>query len=77
MTPKQELVLELIARVAKKDKASIQPAQDLIADLGFDSPKQLELLTEMEDRLQIEIGEDDAARINTVGDVLDYVGKKT
>jgi len=77
MTPKQELVLELIARVAKKDKSFIQPAQDLIADLGFDSPKQLELLTEMEDRLQIEIGEDDAARINTVGDVLDYVEKKT
>lgn len=77
MTPKQELVLELIARVAKKEKSAIQPQQDLIADLGFDSPKQLELLTEMEDRLKIEIDEDDAARINTVADVLSYVEKKS
>jgi acyl carrier protein len=46
---------------------------ELVGDLGFDSARALELLVELEDRLNIEIGDDDAAGLNTVGDILAFL----
>ena len=76
MTPKQALALEILASVSKKDKASITPDQNIVADLGLDSPKQLQLLADMEDKLQIEITDEEAARMNTVADILACVASK-
>ena len=47
--------------------------QDLVVDLGIDSPRALELLVALEDVLGIEISDEDAARLETVGDILSYV----
>ena len=74
MTPKQELALDAIAKVSRKDRSALKPEQELTADLGLDSPKGLQLLMELEDTLKIEIGDEEAARMNTVGDVLAFVG---
>ncbi len=60
---KQEMALEAIAKVSGKDRAGIKPEQELLADLGIDSPKGLQLLTELEDSLNLEISDEDAARI--------------
>ena len=76
MTAAQDTVLEVIAKISKKDKAAIKPEQELAADLGIDSPKGLQLLMDLEDKLHIEIGDDDAARMNTVNDILTYVAAK-
>ena len=46
---------------------------ELVANLGLDSAKALELLVELEDQLGVVIDDDDAARLNTVGDVLAYL----
>ena len=46
---------------------------ELVADLNIDSPKALQLLVDLEDRLSIEISDEDAAKMDTVGDVLDYL----
>jgi len=62
--------IEIIARVSKADPAGIRPDMDLVADLDLDSAKALELLVELEDALDIEISEEQAAGLNTVGDVL-------
>ncbi len=72
---KKDVALEVLAKVSGRDKDSFLPEQELIADLGIDSPKGLQMLAELEDRLQIEISEDDAAAMNTVGDILDYAGR--
>jgi acyl carrier protein len=77
MTPKQQQVLDVLAKVSKKDRALIKPQSELAADLGIDSPRALQLLMELEEKLQIEIGEEDATRMNTVGDILLYVENKT
>jgi acyl carrier protein len=50
----------------------LKPEMELVSDLGIDSPKALELLVELEEGLGIEIGDEDAARMETVGDVLDF-----
>ena len=66
--------LEIIADVAEKDTSDLKSEQNLLADLGIDSPKALKLLMDLEDGLGLEISDEDAARMETVGDILSYVG---
>lgn len=70
---KQKRALEIIADLSGIDAASLKREQDLVGDLGIDSPKALQLLVSLEDELSIEISDDDAARMDTVGDVLDFL----
>lgn len=70
-----ETAVNVIARISKTDAAKITPDLELVADLGMDSAKALELLVELEDTLGIEIGDEDAARLNTVGDILGYLAR--
>jgi len=72
---KQAITLEVLAKVSGKAAPAIKPEMELVADLGIDSPKGLQLLAELEDRLKIEISDEDAAQMNTVGDVLARAGK--
>ena len=72
---KKDIAMEVLAKVSGKERADLKPDQDLVADLGIDSPKGLQLLAELEDRLQIEISDDDAAAMNTVGDILEHAAK--
>jgi len=76
MTAKQDAALNVIAQVSGKDVASLKPTLELTADLGIDSPKGLDLLMRLEEALGFEIGDEDAARMTTVGDVLTFVGNK-
>ena len=69
----REKALAVIAMVSRKDPSEITPDAELVANLGFDSAKALELLVELEDQLEIEISDDDAARLNSVGDILTFV----
>ncbi len=75
MSAKTEQVYEVIAKVAKKEKSAIMPEHELLADLGIDSPKGLQLLMDLEEKLKIEIGDEDAARMNKVSDIIAYVEK--
>ena len=63
---------KVLARASGRDEADLRPEFDLVADLGIDSPRQLELLIELEEALEVEISDEDAAAMETVGDVLDY-----
>ena len=75
MASKQEQVFAVLARVIKKEPAQIKPADELAADLGIDSPQALQLLMELEEHFKLEISDEDAARMNTVKDIIDYVEK--
>lgn len=70
-----ETAVGVIAQVSKTDATAITSEMELVADLGMDSAKALELLVELEDKLGIEISDEDAARLNTVGDILGYLTK--
>ena len=70
---KQELAMGVLSKLSSMEQTEITPQMDLVADLGIDSPKALQLLVELEDALGIEIGDEDAAKMNTVRDVLDYL----
>lgn len=69
----KDAALELLSELSGTERDEIRPDMELAGDLGIDSPKALQLLVGLEDRLGIEISDEDAARMNTVGDVLDHL----
>ncbi len=69
-------VLEIVSSLSERDAGQITPDMDLVGDLGIDSPKALQLLLELEERLEVEISDEDAAKMNTVGDILDYFASR-
>jgi len=71
---RRHTALVVLAELSGRAVNEIGPELDLVADLGIDSPKALQLLFELEERLGIEISDEDAARMETVGDVLSYLG---
>jgi len=70
--PRQS-ALEAISQVCGRPVAELSPEQELVADLDIDSPKALQLLIEIEDRLGIEISDEAAEELNTVADVIRFV----
>lgn len=69
----REDALEVLASVSKIPALELRPEMHLVADLSIDSPKALRLLVELEDALEIEIEDEQAANLKTVGDVLEFV----
>ena len=67
---KKEIVLQVIAEVANVEREQLTPETELVAHLGIDSPQALQILVELEDRLGIEISDEEAAGLQTVGHVL-------
>ena len=72
---KEAIALGVLAKVSGKGRETLKPEMELVADLGIDSPKGLQLLAELEDALKIEISEDDAMKLNSVGDILALVNR--
>jgi acyl carrier protein len=68
-------VLEILARVVRRDASTLKPGLDLASDLDVGSAQALELLATLEEELSIEISEVEAAKLRTVGDVLAYVAR--
>ena len=73
MGDKKAVARELLARLARKSPEEVREEMELVADLGLDSPKALELLIELEESLGVEIDDGAVASLNTVGDVLGLV----
>jgi len=65
-----ETVLDVIATISGKPRTAVVPGAELVAHLGVDSSKALQMLLELEDRLGIEIDDERVGRLATVGDVL-------
>ena len=72
MDHRQE-TLDLLATISGRPAEELTDGLHLVADLGIDSPKALRLLVELEDRLDVEIEDEEAASLKTVGDVLVFV----
>lgn len=65
--------LEAVSQVSGRPVAELSPELELVADLDIDSPKALQLLIELEERLEIEISDEAAEELNTVGDIIRFV----
>ncbi len=55
------------------DPAEVTEASSFQEDLNADSLDLVELIMEMEDRFKMKIPDDEAEKISTVGEAVDYV----
>jgi acyl carrier protein len=72
----EERVKEIIADQLGISVDQIKPESKFVDDLGADSLDVVELIMAFEEEFGVEIPDEDAEKIATVQDVLDYIAKK-
>jgi len=68
-----ERVREIISEKLSVNPADVTPEKSFTTDLGADSLDTVELIMEFEKEFGISIPDDQAEKIQTVGDVIEYV----
>ena len=70
-------VIKIISEQLGKDEAEIKLESNFIDDLEADSLDTVELVMEFEERFGIEIPDDAAEKIQTVGAAVEFIKSKT
>lgn len=70
-------VREMIAKQLDLDIKEVSPEASFLEDLGADSLDVVELIMQMEEEFGIQIPDEDAEKIKTVQDAIDYIKKKS
>lgn len=74
MAINQEMI-DIIVEQLSVEKDKVVPEASFVDDLGADSLDLVELIMAMEENFDIEIPDEDAEKIVTVQDAVDYVAK--
>jgi acyl carrier protein len=70
-----EKVKQIIVEQLGVDEAEVTPSASFVDDLGADSLDTVELVMAFEEAFDIEIPDEDAEKIRTVQDAIDYILK--
>ena len=76
MADSAEKVKEIIVSKLGVDAAQVTPEASFTNDLGADSLDTVELVMEFEKAFNIQIPDEDAEKIASVGDVINYLKSK-
>jgi len=66
-------VADIVSEQLGVDKDKISPETSFVNDLGADSLDTVELVMELEEEFDINIPDDAAEKIQTVGQAVDYI----
>jgi acyl carrier protein len=69
----KERVIDIVAEQLGVDKEKITPETSFVNDLGADSLDTVELVMELEEEFDINIPDDAAEKIQTVGQAVEYI----
>jgi acyl carrier protein len=75
MAAVDEKVKQIIVEQLGVDEGEVTPSASFVDDLGADSLDTVELVMAFEEAFDIEIPDEDAEKIRTVADAVDYIGK--
>jgi len=67
---------DILVEVLGVNEDDVKPESKFVDDLGADSLDLVELIMAFEDKFEIEISDEEAEKMATVKDVLDYIGAK-
>jgi acyl carrier protein len=72
----EDKVKEIIVEQLNVDPSQVVPEASFIDDLGADSLDTVELVMAFEEHFEIEIPDEDAEKVTTVGSVIEYLKEK-
>ncbi len=75
-TELESQVADIIVAQLGATKEEIVPEASFIDDLGADSLDIVELVMAMEEKFDVEIPDDDAEKIQTIGDAISYLKER-
>ena len=71
----EEKVQQIIVDQLGVEPADVTPSASFVDDLGADSLDRVELIMALEETFGVEIPDEDAEKISTVKDAVDYIQK--
>jgi len=73
----EDRLKDIISEQLGVKKEEIKPESSFIDDLGADSLDTVELVMALEEEFGIEIPDEDAEKMTTVGEAIKYIERKT
>lgn len=68
-------MIDIIVEQLSVDRDKVVPGASFVDDLGVDSLDLVELIMAMEEEFDVEIPDEEAEKITTVQDAIDFVNK--
>ncbi|HET6573064.1 MAG TPA: acyl carrier protein [Fimbriiglobus sp.] len=69
----EQRVMEIVSEHLAVNKEKLTRATNFIEDIGADSLDIVELVMELEEEFDIQIPDDQAEKIKTIGEAVDYI----
>jgi len=80
MASKEDILVKLKPVIAEQlgvDEAEVNPEASFTEDLNADSLDLVELIMSLEEQFALQISDEDAEKITTVGEAVDYIYEHT
>lgn len=71
----RQRVEKVVAQVLKADPKDLRPESNFAFDLGADSMSSVALIAAFEEEFDIEMEEDKAREVQTVGEAVDFIAQ--
>lgn len=72
----EERVIDIVCESLGVNKEQVQRGTSFVEDMGADSLDVVELVMELEEEFEITIPDDQAEKIKTVGEAIDYIERE-
>jgi acyl carrier protein len=72
----EDKVIGIVSEQLSVDRAEIKRETSFVNDLNADSLDTVELVMELEDEFDMNIPDDEAEKLQTVGNAIDYIQKQ-
>ncbi|KAJ2358662.1 mitochondrial acyl carrier protein [Coemansia sp. RSA 2618] len=72
----QERIFQLLQDFDKVNQEKLSPSADFAKELGLDSLDQVEVVMAIEEEFSVEIPDDEADKISSVKEAIDYISKR-
>jgi acyl carrier protein len=75
-TEVEQRVKKVVCRVLKVDEELVEPSSHFVFDLGAESTQSVELVAALEEEFAIELEDDAALAVQTVGGAVDFIARQ-